>query len=204
MKKNIIFLACLLILSLVRFAPAEEAVAALGATATAVTKDAPQEATATAKEAAKDAPQNSTATAAQSVKDEEIPAPPEGARDTSGEVSKMPLPMVEEKIDIPTKEFVWKPKAKGFPFAETGLAALGGGMFGAFAGLLMPAADPTNKSSVGPNVAIYGGAGLVIGGVLGYLLSHTDPVKLKPPEPTTSLRLDVGPQGPALCLSRSW
>lgn len=142
--------------------------------------------------------------------EEEIPAPPEGARDLSGETA--PLPQAEEKIEVPTKEFVWRPQPKGFPFKEVCLSAVGGGLFGSLIGLLMSGTvssdgNSTEDKNLARNIYIFGGtgAGVVAGGMLGYVFSHADPPKVRPPEPTTSLQMALLPRGgSAVNLSLKW
>jgi hypothetical protein len=140
------------------------------------------------------------------VSGDEIPAPPEGAKDTSGDAAAAPLPKAEEPVKIPEKPFVWKAKTKGFPFLEVGLSALGGGIMGAFVGFVSSGKSngEIDYSQMGKNIAIFGGIGFAAGAVLGYTFSLLDPVLLHPPEPTAGLNLALLPGGTGLSFSTNW
>jgi hypothetical protein len=155
---------------------------------------------------------------------EEAPAPPSGAAEALTPAASAPAeaaPAVVEGGTPPpeivpagpaeelaepegegdaTEDFEAAPKRSGFPWSDTLLGGVGGGLLGCTLGFFGSGdANGLNYEQLHSNLPLYGGIGLGAGLVIGYLLGATDPFNLAPPEP-----LKKQAAAPAWGLSAAW
>ncbi len=131
----------------------------------------------------------------------DIPAPPKGVTVSAGSDSEpVPIPAAPAQAGQDTGQAPAAPRKAGFPWRETLIAGIGGGIAGGFLGFLNSgdSSGRLSQSLLQQNVPLYGGIGFAAGALMGWILGATAPPPLAPPQ--AGLTLPDGAVARTACL----